>query len=187
MINWIQGSGKKMRIHLLDPETRDPIDLTGAVYLEVCFPAAAADAPADLYNSIVSGTTANGNATITGLADTSKIQEGMSVTGTGVAPNSKVLKTPESAESPTAAGEVLLSINATASGTVPITFYNVEIENAEPEKGVLLALAAEVHSWLAKTGNAQTIEATYQRAGEEKQKVQITGVLNVIKSVCPKP
>ncbi|MBA3867562.1 MAG: hypothetical protein H0X30_00255 [Anaerolineae bacterium] len=60
-------------------------------------------------------TTTNANNTITGLADTSQLIVGMKVTGTGIAANSVIASISSSTS-------VTLNNNATASGTVSITF-----------------------------------------------------------------
>jgi len=61
------------------------------------------------------GTTTNGSAVITGLADTSQLIVGMEVSGTGI-PGGATISSINSVT------QVTLSANATASGTVPLTF-----------------------------------------------------------------
>lgn len=61
------------------------------------------------------GTTTNGSAVVTGLTDTSQLIVGMEVSGTGI-PGGATISSINSAT------QVTLSANATASGTVPVTF-----------------------------------------------------------------
>lgn len=61
------------------------------------------------------GTTVNGSPTITGLSDTSQLTRGMAVSGTGIAGASTISSIPS-------ATSVVLGSNATANGTVTITF-----------------------------------------------------------------
>lgn len=70
--------------------------------------------------SIVSGVTVNADATITGLTSTQAalLVPGMGVTGTGIPASTTVIGVNSTN------GTVELSANATASGTVALTFFN---------------------------------------------------------------
>jgi hypothetical protein len=61
------------------------------------------------------GTTTSGNATVTGLSNSALLAVGMSVSGTGIAPNTTIA-------SITNATTIVLSQNATASGSPSLTF-----------------------------------------------------------------
>lgn len=62
-----------------------------------------------------SGTTSNGSMVITGLSDTSKLCEGMEVTGTGVGASALIA-------SIDSATQITTDVNSTADGTVTVTF-----------------------------------------------------------------
>ena len=68
-----------------------------------------------------SGTTTNGSAAITGLAQTSDLFVGLVVTGTGTASTSQV---PVSILSVDSSSQVTVSANGTASGAATLTFAN---------------------------------------------------------------
>ncbi|MGE4448559.1 MAG: hypothetical protein AB7E15_09710 [Azospira sp.] len=72
--------------------------------------------------TVLSGTTTNGSAAITGLSTTRGLFIGMAVAGTGVPGGATVA-------SITSGTAITLSANATASGTVPITFTGGQIGN----------------------------------------------------------
>jgi len=72
------------------------------------------------FASTQNGTTTNTSAVVTGLTNTALLVVGQPVSGTGIPAGTTIL----SIQSPT---QVTLSANATASGTVPVTFSSTPL------------------------------------------------------------
>jgi hypothetical protein len=177
----IQGETKPIRLHLVNKTTRDLIDISTATYIEACFPGTTA--PVDFYYQTISGDTTTATDLISNIADTSKIFEGMKISGPGIPASTTVLKTPASTTLPTAAGVIQISANATATAVAaPLLIHNIDLE-ASPNVNVIVVNPTEALSKLIKAAKDQTIEVSYVKGGI-LYKAQQTKILNVSKSIC---
>jgi len=180
MIKIVKGSDKHIIIRLKSGSSSDPFDLTNASEIRACFKKTDLTSLYAYYLNR-SGTTVSGS-DILFMTDTSSISEGNPVYGPGIPTGTTVLKTPASTSSPTPAGQIKLSANATISSTD--SFQVGEIFLYQPAVlGKIRIHLSESDTDLLEVGEEQSFELKIVIDGFTSY-VQFEAQLNIVDRFC---
>ncbi len=134
------------------------------------------------------GTTTSGSTHVTGLTDITNLHEGMTVNGTGINPGTTIVaivpRYNETSNLPNAlAYSIYLSANATATGTVPLTFTNQDrtltLTGSNTGDNNLSAVVS--NSTNGKTGITKSGAGTWKLSGQNTHTGNTTVNAGVLK------
>ena len=179
----VAGQTKTLIVRFQDSITGDPFDLTGADLLDACFTNADGTA-LHLYYVAVDGDIATGSPTINNVTDTTNIYDGQPVYGVGIPVGATVINCPNSPTSPTAAGVVTISANATATATQEaLTFGDITIYSPAVIGKIAINMSVTDTDGLEQS-STESFQVTIVK-NNVTSVVQFPSSLNVVASLCP--
>jgi len=182
-----KGDDEDIVILLRRESTQKAVDLSSGVErIKACFTKQTGSTPLNVYYLPRTASITNGSDIIS--VNTTDLAEGQPVVGVGIPAGATVIKTPTSTSSPTSAGTVQISLNATASNaSAPLVFGHISITDA-PNGEITISLH-EAETSVLKTslvGTTTTLmswEVETIISGITKT-VQFLKSLNVIARTC---
>jgi len=182
-----KGDDEDIVVLLRRDSTQKAADLSsGVTRIKACFTKQTGSAPLNVYYLPKTGAIVSASDIIT--VDTTDILEGQPVIGTGIPVGATVIKTPTSETSPTAAGTVQISANATVTNpTASLVFGHISITDA-PNGEITISLheaetASLKTSLVGTTTTLMSWEVETIISGVTKT-VQFLKSLNVIARTC---
>lgn len=181
MIKIIKGSDKDILVRVTSEVSKDPYDFTGVDEIRACFLRAGGGS---VYRYLLArtGDTTAGSDIISSMSSTASIAEGDPISGPGIPTGSTVLKTPTSTVSPTPAGSIRISQNATATAAaVALSIGWVSVMNAV--LGKIKVSLDEAGTEALESGEGQGFEVRIVKDGRTSY-VQFPESLNIIERLC---
>lgn len=182
-----KGDDEDIVILIRRESTQKAVDLSSGVErIKACFTKQTGSTPLNVFYLPRTASITNGSDIIT--VSVTDIAEGMPVVGTGIPVGAVVLKTPSSTSSPTSAGTVKISMNAsTTNASASLVFGHISITDA-PNGEITISLH-EAETSVLKTSLSGTVtnlmswEVETIISGVTKT-VQFLKSLNVIARTC---
>lgn len=126
-ISIIRGEDASILVRLKTAGTEDPFDLAGVELVQACFLNTEGESFFKQYLPLTGDTTSASD--LISNIETDDIKEGQPISGSGIPAGATVLKTPASEETPTAAGTIQISANATLTAVgVSLLFGDIQLQ-----------------------------------------------------------
>lgn len=174
----VKGEDKTLIVRLQDGTTGDPFDLTQAYLINVALENTD-QSDLDKWWVSILGDTVNGSALIQNINITTDLLEGQPLTGPGIPVGTKILKTPTSTTSPTAAGSILISQNATATATQANLIMGDIVIVSPPVIGKMKVPLFKAETLLLESGPTESFEVIATVNGVTSI-IQFPSTLNVV-------